>query len=496
MTSNKFNTFNEYSNIDNKQINQAPSELIQESLFSFFKNLFTRAHFSREALALKQKGEAIVGSDALESSIDTKTLRFRNFKNFHGVSVRDIADSILGNKLVSSSKFLNSYLTLLFRELMLEEEYYKAQVALKQMRKDKMHNSPEFDDLQTRTEILADRIKGAREALNRAKKSNIDYIQSEFDKLVEELKQLAITNENNPKRVKELVAVKDVLENRLNLLKVAVTNLELDIRQGLIPEGSIEKDPLFRELAKFKEDFIVSNKAMKKSVSDLGTVENNTTQSVEGIPNNLNELKDLIDTTNKNINLIQGTIKQREANKHAGNQFNVKEKNKNQEQIGILQNKLKEQQVNLEEYTKAMSKFIKPIDVTKYVETINNQKQVIADLENQLKEKEELLKTTDNKEKVNSQIDKLESKISKETKEAHQNVVNFVLGTVKDAVNNPEVNAAKTIEESDVLVNAKLKLIEAGFSDVVVEDALKKIIDSKEPFASVEDLINLAINKI
>jgi len=58
---------------------------------------------------------------------------------------------------------------------MLEEEYYKAQVALKQMRKDKLHNSPEFDDLQTRTEIFADRIKGAREALNRAKKSNIDY---------------------------------------------------------------------------------------------------------------------------------------------------------------------------------------------------------------------------------------------------------------------------------------------------------------------------------
>src|SRR5882757_7924105 len=154
MIHNTFGSFNKYINIDNKEINQAPSELVQEGLFSFFKNLFTRAHFSREALALKQKGEAIVGSDGLEASIDSKTLRFRNFKNFHGNSVRDIADSILGNKLVSGSKFLNSYLTLLFRELMLEEEYYKAQVALKQMRKDKLHNSPEFDDLQTRTEIL------------------------------------------------------------------------------------------------------------------------------------------------------------------------------------------------------------------------------------------------------------------------------------------------------------------------------------------------------
>ncbi len=503
MTYKNFNEFNNDSNITNKEINQVPTELIQEGLFSFFKNIFTRSRFSREALALKQKGDAIVGSDSLESSIDPKTLRFRNFKNFHGNSVRDIADTILSNNNVKNSKFLNSYLTLLFRELMLEEEYFKAQLALRQMRKDRLSNSPEFDDLQTRTEILSDRIKTTREALNKAKRSNIEYIQNEFEKLVEELKNLAVKYTNNPKRVKELVAVKDVLENRFNLLKVALTNLELDIRQSLIPEGNIEKDPLFKELAKFKAEFINANKQMKKSVNDLEkTVEPTSSTPAsdkkedEATPNNINDLRDEIDIANKNISLISGNIRQKES--LVNSNIGVANRKKHQEQIELLKPKLKEETTNLIELQNRLNKLVKPLDPTAYTNEINKQKQIIFDLEAQLKLKEESLGTAteEQKPKIENQISNLETKVSKETKKGERAVTDFVITNIMPVVNNPDVVDAKTVDESPSLVAAKSKLVEAGFDEVVVNDALQAVIDSKEPYKSTEELINMAINKL
>lgn len=497
MIYNSFNEFNNGISIESKIITQEPSILIQEGLFSFFKNLFTRARFSKESLLLKQKGESIVGSDNLEASIDPKTLRFKQFTDFRNKSVRDIADNILGNLNIRNSKFLNSYLTLLFKELMLEEEYYKAQVSLKEMRKNRQLNTPQFDELQTRTEILADRIKNAREALNRAKKSNIEYIQNEFEKLVDELKNLAEKHSKNPKRVKELVAVKDILENRLSLIKVALTNLELDIRQSLIPEGNIENDPLFKELSKFKEEFININKQMNKSVSDLTQGEIKPTTEPSSVPNNLTDLREAIDVINRNIISLQSNIRQRESVLNSA-KLDLKGKKEQQKILDNLNLKLKEQQLDLAEHQKKLSSIIKPVDSNQYIETINTQKQIIYKLESELKQKEEDLRNAkeEKKDKIESQIDKLESKVSEETKKAEATVINFVIDSVKDTVNNPDVNKAKSIDDSDTLKTAKDKLIKAGFAEEIVNNSLQKIIDSKEPFKSVEELIDLAINNI
>jgi len=464
---------------------------INEGLFSFIHGLFTKAKFDKESLKIKKEGEDIVGLDSLEESIDAKDLRFKKFRKFKGQSVRDIADAVLGDSTISSSKLLKTYLTLLFRELMLEEEYYKGTIALKQLKKSQQRGLPEYDELKTRTEILYERTKNAKEALRKAKTSNIEFIENKFDNFVNDLKKLAEKYHDKPKRVKELVAIKDILLNRFNLIKVALTNLEADVRQALIPSEDISKDPLFKDLEKFKNEFIESNKQATESISKLeipiekkeGPTEKKEvpTEKKEEAPRaSINDLKEQIDITNKNIIIIKKSIRQKENIINSAN-ITKKEKEKIQVEISGLNKRLKEEEQNLNTDINKLNTVVKPTDTSKYVEELKKQKELIFKLETQLKQKEDETK---------------KKELEKVTKQAEETVENFVTFTIKDAVNKPEVNKAKNIKDSEILSKAKTKLIKAGFDEKLVEDALKKVINSKQPFKSMADLIKLTVDTL